>query len=905
MSNRSILTRPNPTRAGNNFIQPRPALLRAGVVALMFGGLLLAAFSGTALPARAAGTVWVEGDGTPASCIGSGNFFAVYNQTQAGDLMTFNCGPNPVVIDISDTGTIPFDISRDGLTIDGGSLITLSGGNLVTVFNIASGTLNLRHLTISNGNSGNQGGGIQNNGTLNVTDTTFSNNSGEAGAIYNRDSSTANIINSTFSGNTGNDGGAIRNGVEGGAVLTITNSTFSGNTSATDGGAISNDGGDLTVTNSTFNANTATGQGSAIANFSFVTSVNIASSTFLNNISPNNVLYAFGGADANINLTNSIVTNPGGSVNCVGTVNDNGGNFSSDNTCGLLAGGNTDALAGAGGLASNGGPTQTIALPAGSPAINSGVAGCPALDQRYAARNGNCDSGAYESNGALPAAPTVSISFNLPAIALGGISTMTINLSNPNGGLTFTGAYLKVPMPSQIQVAPGANPATTCTPNKAGVAGLSMAAPNTLLISGYDIPAGGSCAVTLNVTSNVEGAWMVTSEPLTVNEYGKAGTGSGTLVVGDKPVVSKSFSPASITTGSTSALQLRVINPSATKSFTNLSFTDNLPAGLTIATPSGLSNNCGGTVTAASGSAVINVSGINLAAGQNCVISVNVTGKQPGRYTNIVASLSTTETGSYPNLVPGATLTIIAPNTGQPAEFVLQLRVSPDHYASTDGENLIKFKFKLKNIGKGQARFVHLQLPIETGLIVGFTEFKDLRIWVSNIVLNVEHPYVVVDFPVMGSDEETEGTLVFRPGPNAKPGAMLFLRAFLFWDDDTGAGKPAGSNAVRLFFSTDQTNRNDSDGAVQLLSGAPTTATNGQIFSITGDFFAPGEVVSFWYTSKAGQSISLGTAQADGQGRVSFSFTPKDLPPGESYVLAGFGYRSEVKGSFVFTVASS
>jgi hypothetical protein len=134
---------------------------------------------------------------------------------------------------------------------------------------------------------------------------------------------------------------------------------------------------------------------------------------------------------------------------------------------------------------------------------------------------------------------------------------------------------------------------------------------------------------------------------------------------------------------------------------------------------------------------------------------------------------------------------------------------------------------------------------------------------------------------------------------------MLFLRAFLFWDDDTGAGKPAGSNAVRLFFSTDQTNRNDSDGAVQLLSGATTTATNGQIFSITGDFFAPGEVVSFWYTSKAGQSISLGTAQADGQGRVSFSFTPKDLPPGESYVLAGFGYRSEVKGSFVFTVASS
>lgn len=51
-------------------------------------------------------------------------------------------------------------------------------------------------------------------------------------------------------------------------------------------------------------------------------------------------------------------------------------------------------------LGNHGGPTQTVALQADSPAINDG-ADCPATDQRGAARNGACDLGSYEF-GALP-----------------------------------------------------------------------------------------------------------------------------------------------------------------------------------------------------------------------------------------------------------------------------------------------------------------------------------------------------------------------------------------------------------------------------------------------------------------------------------------------------------------------
>ena len=47
-------------------------------------------------------------------------------------------------------------------------------------------------------------------------------------------------------------------------------------------------------------------------------------------------------------------------------------------------------------LADNGGPTKTHALLAGSPAINAGTSCSVQVDQRYAARDAQCDLGAYE-----------------------------------------------------------------------------------------------------------------------------------------------------------------------------------------------------------------------------------------------------------------------------------------------------------------------------------------------------------------------------------------------------------------------------------------------------------------------------------------------------------------------------
>src|SRR6266508_675496 len=65
--------------------------------------------------------------------------------------------------------------------------------------------------------------------------------------------------------------------------------------------------------------------------------------------------------------------------------------------------------------------------------------------------------------------------------------------------------------------------------------------------------------------------------------------------------MNKSFSPISIAAGGVSRLNVTIYNPNAFQ-LTNASWTDNLigvQPGLAIASPTGLTNSCGGSVTAA------------------------------------------------------------------------------------------------------------------------------------------------------------------------------------------------------------------------------------------------------------------------------------------------------------------
>lgn len=252
-------------------------------------------------------------------------------------------------------------------------------------------------LTISGGNPvGNQGykrsgGGIRNRADdLTLSEVVVDGNTAYAGGGIDHQGGNLNIHKSTLSNNTADGEPVDSAGVGGGGALlhtggelTITNSTIANNNAALEGGAIDNlnDAG-ATITNSTIAGNTASSGG------------------------------AIGNAGLGLALENTIVANntdtaPGtGTDNCDGSATSLGTNLEDLDTCGFgqpKDRTNTDPNLGA--LADNGGPTDTMALPAGSQAIDaaSGVT-CPATDQRGEARpadgDGNgtptCDIGAFE-----------------------------------------------------------------------------------------------------------------------------------------------------------------------------------------------------------------------------------------------------------------------------------------------------------------------------------------------------------------------------------------------------------------------------------------------------------------------------------------------------------------------------
>jgi CSLREA domain-containing protein len=333
--------------------------------------------------ARAGGVV---GTGTPASCTEA----ALDAALAGGGSVTFHCGNGPVTITVTSQKVIAADT-----TIDGGERIIISGGDATRVFYVNAGVaLMLTNLTVSGGavtGAGVCGGGAFNNG------------------------GTLAVINCTISGNHADyDGGGIYST---GGPLLVMNSTFFSNTASHAGGGIEIVDSAADVVNSTFSGNSATyGGGIDVFEFSVPTTLNVVNSTFSGNS-------AFEGGGirnnaATVTLKNTIVANSAG-WNCdnYGTLNDGGGN--------LQYGGGTSDSCGAtiptgdpnlGALADNGGPTWTMALLAGSAALdaadNSTCLNAPVnnLDQRGSPRrmDAQCDIGAFEYD-ASQTGPTFTV----------------------------------------------------------------------------------------------------------------------------------------------------------------------------------------------------------------------------------------------------------------------------------------------------------------------------------------------------------------------------------------------------------------------------------------------------------------------------------------------------------------
>jgi beta-glucanase (GH16 family) len=321
----------------------------------------------------------------------------------AGGTLALNSGPlvaaKSVVIDAS---------AAPGIRLDGG------GVDRVLIVN-AGQTVEVAHLVVANGYGFQLAGGILNNGTLTldhvaVTGNTMTTDAGDfwqgGGGIYSGDGATLTLIDSTVADNfSGWTGGGIYTFFN--TTTTLIRSTVSGNIAADVAGGLRTLG-NVIIDNSTISGNTSTTWHGGGA---FITDgvATITNSTVTGNNAPGGTagglfVGTFGPSSATLNIQNTIVAN-NGDFGCflapfgAGAValNSLGNNVSTDGTCAPVGSDQVVGDAGLGLLADNGGPTQTHALLAGSPAIDAAnTAVCPATDQRGVARDAACDVGAYE-----------------------------------------------------------------------------------------------------------------------------------------------------------------------------------------------------------------------------------------------------------------------------------------------------------------------------------------------------------------------------------------------------------------------------------------------------------------------------------------------------------------------------
>ncbi|WP_411877976.1 hypothetical protein [Polaromonas sp. YR568] len=109
------------------------------------------------------------------------------------------------------------------------------------------------------------------------------------------------------------------------------------------------------------------------------------------------------------------------------------------------------------------------------------------------------------------------------------------------------------------------------------------------------------------------------------------------------PVVNQIFTPPVIAPGGTSTLELHFNSPGPRRAVLSAPFTQTLPAGLVVASPSSLGGDCLGTVNAAPGGNTVSIeAGMNVRNG-GCAVSLKVRAAAAGTYTSTapVGSLQT------------------------------------------------------------------------------------------------------------------------------------------------------------------------------------------------------------------------------------------------------------------------
>ena len=234
------------------------------------------------------------------------------------------------------------------------------------------------------------------------------------------------------------------------------------------------------------------------------------------------------------------------------------------------------------------------------------------------------------------AQPTFSKSFTPATIGPGSVSTLTFDVANPDPTPVTDLAFTDV-LPAGVVIATPANASTDCDAVLAAPAG-----GTTITFTDGRLGASGSCVVVVDVTSATPGVHMNVSGDLT-SSAGNSGAATDDLTVDTaRPGFTKTFTPSSIPLGDAATLVLTIDNTLNAGPAFNLAFSDALPAGLTVASPSNAATACGGVVTANPGATTVSLVVGSVAAGASCTVTADVVASVAGVLGNTTGGLTST-----------------------------------------------------------------------------------------------------------------------------------------------------------------------------------------------------------------------------------------------------------------------
>lgn len=234
-------------------------------------------------------------------------------------------------------------------------------------------------------------------------------------------------------------------------------------------------------------------------------------------------------------------------------------------------------------------------------------------------------------------APSLALAFAPSSIEQGDTTQVTYTLNNASSLLPVDGLGFTHDLSADLEVTDAASASNSCGGS------LSVAdGPGSLSLTGGTAPAGGSCTISVSMTSAVSGTYSEMTS-LLASSFGDGAAGSADLTVtaASAPGLALAFTPASIEQGDTTVVTYTLTNNSALLPVDGLGFTHDLSADLEVTDATSATNTCNGTLSVADGPGTVGLTGGTIPAGGTCTIDVSLTSVVAGTYgetTSVLAS---------------------------------------------------------------------------------------------------------------------------------------------------------------------------------------------------------------------------------------------------------------------------